>query len=223
MTEPLPLFPAPQDDSGGLTELTLEPFGEAPQLRADAARNRTRLLEVAARLAAEVGVANVTMEAVATGAGVGKGTVFRRFGDRTGLLIALLSHHEQQFQTAFVSGPPPLGPGAPAEERLRAFGAAVIRHEHTHRDLYLAANAEHGRRYAGPAYRFRFAHVCLLLRQAKAEGDIDLVAHALLSYLETALVDHLLTGRGMTPERVEAGWYDLVARHTHAHGRCTGR
>jgi len=223
MTEPLPPLPAPPDDLGGRMDLTLEPFGETPQLRADAARNRSRLLEVAARLSAELGAANVTMEAVAAGAGVGKGTVFRRFGDRTGLLQALLSHHEQQLQAAFLSGLPPLGPGASADERLRAFGSAVIRHEHTHRDLYMAAHAESGRRYTSPPYRLRLAHVCMLLRQAKAPGDIELVAHALLGYLETARVDHLITGRGMTLDRLVAGWYDLVARHADGDGRCTGR
>ncbi|BAC74757.1 TetR family transcriptional regulator [Streptomyces avermitilis] len=221
MTQLLPPFPAPQDDPGGRTDLTLTPGGETPQLRADAARNRSRLLEVAARLAAERGAANVTMEAVACGAGVGKGTVFRRFGDRTGLLEALLDHHEKQLQAAFLTGPPPLGPDAPPVERLRAFGSAVIRREHTHSDLYLAAHAEAARRHTAPPYQLRLTHVCLLLRQARTEGDIELVAHTLLGYLDTILVDHLLTRRGMTLERVEAGWYDLVDRCTGGQSRCS--
>ncbi|MEU6096764.1 TetR/AcrR family transcriptional regulator [Streptomyces sp. NPDC047079] len=222
MTEPFAPFPAPEDDQGGPTDLALRPPGETPQLRADAARNRTRLLEVAARLAAERGIANVTMEDIACGAGVGKGTVFRRFGDRTGLLVELLSHYEQQLQAAFVSGPPPLGPGAPPQERLYAFGSAVIRHEHTHRDFYLEAHIEPGRRRTGPAYRFRLAHVCMLLREARVDGDTELVAHLLLGYLETVLVDHLLTARGMSLERVEAGWRDLIDRYTGRCPRCTG-
>ncbi|MER6126123.1 TetR/AcrR family transcriptional regulator [Streptomyces sp. NPDC001795] len=219
MTEPLPTFPVPQNDHGGPRDLALMPTGGAPQLRADAARNRTRLLEVAARLAGERGIANVTMEDIACGAGVGKGTVFRRFGDRTGLLVELLSHQEEQLQAGFLSGPPPLGPGAPAVERLHAFGSAVIRHERTHRDLYLAAHAEPGRRRASPPYQFRLAHICLLLREARADGDIELVGHTLLGYLETVLVDHLVTTRGMSLERLEAGWRDLVDRFT---GRCPG-
>ncbi|MFD1657322.1 TetR/AcrR family transcriptional regulator [Streptomyces caeni] len=219
MTEPLPPRLVPQDGRGDPMDLALMPTGGTPQLRADAARNRTRLLEVAARLAAERGIANVTMDAIACGAGVGKGTVFRRFGDRTGLLVELLSHHEQQLQAAFLSGPPPLGPGAPPTERLRAFGAAVIRHEHAHRDLYLAAHSEPGRRRTSAADQFRLAHVRILLREARVEGDIELVAHAMLGYLETVLVDHLLSRRGMSLERVEAGWCDLIGRYT---GRCPG-
>ncbi|MEU6368822.1 TetR/AcrR family transcriptional regulator [Streptomyces sp. NPDC046931] len=222
MTEPLSPFSVPQGDVGGPTDLALLPASETPQLRADAARNRTRLLEVAARLAAERGIANVTMEDIACGAGVGKGTVFRRFGDRTGLLVELLSHHEQQLQAAFLSGPPPLGPGAAPTERLHAFGSAVIRHEHAHRDFYLEAHIEPGRRRTSPAYRFRLAHVCMLLREARLDGDNELVSHLLLGYLETVLVDHLLTERGMSLERVDAGWRDLVDRYTGRWSRCTG-
>jgi AcrR family transcriptional regulator len=190
------------------------PVGEPVPLRADAARNRLRLLEAASRLAAEKGVEHLTMDAVAAAAKVGKGTVFRRFGDRTGLLLALLDHEEEQFQAAFLSGPPPLGPGAPAMERLRAFGPAVLRHEETHHALLLASRSDPTRRYLVPAQCLRLSHVAMLLREANAEGDLELHAHTLLAYLDTALIHHLLKRRCMPRERVEAGWYDLVERIT---------
>jgi AcrR family transcriptional regulator len=81
--------------------------------RTDAARNRARLLKAVARLVAERGAEHVTMHEVAEAAGVGKGTLFRRFGDRDGLLPALHGEAEAEFHEAFTSGPPPLGPGAP--------------------------------------------------------------------------------------------------------------
>jgi AcrR family transcriptional regulator len=211
MTEPLPPSPAVHDVSRRV-DLTLCAPEAQPRLRADAARNRTRLLEVAAKLATERGAANVTMEAVACAAQVGKGTVFRRFGDRAGLMLALLDHHEQQLQAAFLTGSPPLGPDAPAAERLRAFGPAVMRHEQANRDLYLAANADLSRHYSSPAYHLRVGHVALLLGQLRADIDTALVAHTLLGSLEITLVEHLLAQRGMTMERLEAGWYELVAR-----------
>ncbi|MFI1727644.1 TetR/AcrR family transcriptional regulator [Streptomyces acidicola] len=213
MTEPLPHLPVSQerDPLDGLMELISTP-DDPPRLRADAARNRTRLLEVAARLAGECGAANLTMDGVATAAEVGKGTVFRRFGDRTGLLIALLDHHERELQSAFLTGPPPLGPDAPPTERLKAFGAAVVRHEHAHRDLYLAARADASRRHTSPATLLRLSHICMLLRRAGARGDIELLAQTLLGYLDITLVDHLMSHRGMTLERLEAGWGDLVGR-----------
>ncbi|MCC9711933.1 TetR/AcrR family transcriptional regulator [Streptomyces sp. MNU76] len=213
MKESLPPFPAPQapDPLDGLLDLT-PAASDQPRLRADAARNRTRLLEVAARLAAECGAANLTMEGVATAAEVGKGTVFRRFGDRFGLLVALLDHHEREFQASFLTGPPPLGPDAPPVERLRAFGAAAIRHEYGHRDLYLAAHADATRRHANPAARLRLSHLCMLLRRAGVQGDIELLAQTLLGYLDINLVDHLVERRGMSLDRLELGWGDLITR-----------
>ena len=65
------------------------------------------------------------MEDVACKAGVGTGTLYRRFGDRAGLALALLDEQTREFQNELIAGPPPLGPGAPASERLRAFGPAT--------------------------------------------------------------------------------------------------
>lgn len=187
--------------------------GAETHLRADAVRNRARLLEAAARLAAERGAAAITMETVAAAAGVGKGTVSRRFGDRNGLLQALLDHAEQQFQEAFLSGPPPLGPDADPATRLRAFGPALLRHERAHLDLYLAAEPAPDRRFAVPAERLRHTHVATLVRALLPDADPELLAHTLLSSVDTVLVDHLLRHR-MSLARVEAGWHDLVDRLT---------
>ncbi|WP_369243955.1 TetR/AcrR family transcriptional regulator [Streptomyces sp. R41] len=216
MSTPLPPFPKRQEpsDEPVLTELATP--GTAPQLRADAARNRARLLEAAARLVEEHGVDKVTMEAVATAASVGKGTVFRRFGDRTGLLMALLDHTEQQFQTAFISGPPPMGPGASPVERLHAFGCRALRNASEQLDLYLAAEPDPSRRFSSAPYRVRFMHVCMLLRQTTPSTDIELVAQTLMSYLDPALIHHLTRQRSMSLERLESGWHDLVDRCTGA-------
>jgi AcrR family transcriptional regulator len=192
---------------------------EGTPLRADAARNRARLLEAAARLVEEQGVAKLTMEGVATAAAVGKGTVFRRFGDRTGLLMALLDHTEQLFQGAFISGPAPLGPGASPVERLHAFGAHALRQASEQLDLYLAAEREATRRFTSAPYRVRFMHVCMLLRRTESGADIELVAQTLMGYLEPALIGHLTRQRGMPLERLESGWRDLVDRSV---GPCTG-
>ncbi|MDX6646530.1 MAG: hypothetical protein QOK40_2257, partial [Miltoncostaeaceae bacterium] len=83
------------------------------QERADAARNRARALEAAARLFDEQGVENVSMDAIAEAACMGKGTLYRRFGDRAGLALALLDERERRLQESILRGPPPLGPGAP--------------------------------------------------------------------------------------------------------------
>lgn len=149
MSALLPPLPGPETPLDGPELLQLGSAEDEPCLRADAARNRARLLDAAARLVAEHGAAGVTMEAVAAAANVGKGTVFRRFGDRTGLLTALLDHSERNFQAAFLGGPPPLGPGSEPAERLRAFGVAYLRRAIEELDLLLAA--EGARTAASPA------------------------------------------------------------------------
>ncbi|MFJ7768348.1 TetR/AcrR family transcriptional regulator [Streptomyces sp. NPDC097107] len=216
MSAALPPFPKPQETAGPpeLLQVGTGTEEDEPCLRADAARNRARLLEAAARLVAEHGAAGVTMEAVAAAASVGKGTVFRRFGDRTGLLMALLDHSEKKFQAALLGGPPPLGPGAPPVERLRAFGCAMLRRSLDEMDLQLAAEPSAERRYTSAPRRFLRGHVALLLRQAVPDGDSELLSHTLLAYLDAALVHHLTEQCGVPPARLQAGWLDLVARVT---------
>ncbi|MFI9803005.1 TetR/AcrR family transcriptional regulator [Streptomyces sp. NPDC052301] len=213
MSRVLPPFP-PQEPPDVPQLLQVGPAPEEPCLRADAARNRARLLDAAARLIAERGVAGVTMEAVAAAAEVGKGTVFRRFGDRTGLLMALLDHSDRQLQADFLGGPPPLGPGAPPLERLRAFGTAVLYRSAERLDLQLAALNEPTRRFSHPAFVALRTHVVMLLRQIVPDADCELLAQTLLASLHPALIHHQTRERGMPLERLEAGWIDLVARVT---------
>ena len=97
---------------------------EAPPVRADAERNREKVLCAAARLFAEHGVENVSMDAIAAAAGVGKGTLFRRFGDRAGLAPAVQSRYETDFQDEIIRGAPPRGPRAPPRARQIAIGGA---------------------------------------------------------------------------------------------------
>ncbi|WP_177235431.1 TetR/AcrR family transcriptional regulator [Streptomyces sp. MUSC 14] len=214
MSAALPPFPTPEEPLDAPQLLQVAPSPEEPCLRADAARNRARLLEAAARLIAEHGVAGVTMEAVAAAAQVGKGTVFRRFGDRTGLLMALLDHSDRQLQADFLGGPPPLGPGAPPLDRLRAFGVAVLYRSAEQLDLQLAAQPEPTRRFSHPAIGARRTHIAMLLRQIVPDADCDLLSQTLLASLDPALIHHQHRQRGMPMARLEAGWTDLVARVT---------
>ncbi|MEU0133739.1 helix-turn-helix domain-containing protein [Streptomyces sp. NPDC006296] len=217
MTAPPSPLPGPPDPGETRTSLTLAAVGEPELLRADAARNRALLLDAASRLLACCGAADLTMESVAAAAGVGKGTVFRRFKDRTGLLIALLDHRESLLQAAFLSGPAPMGPDAPAAERLHAFGPAVLRHERDHHELILASRTDPLRTYTVPAQRLRISHVTLLLREARAAGEPELLAHILLGSIDTPLVHHLTCERGMSVERLEQGWHDLLIRYGVPH------
>ncbi|RNL65513.1 TetR/AcrR family transcriptional regulator [Nocardioides marmoriginsengisoli] len=195
-----------------MTEPELLPIlGQPVPERRDAARNRDALMCAAARLVDSCGVEAVTMDAVAEAAGVGKGTVFRRFGNRAGLMARLLDESEAAFQASVISGPPPLGPDAPPYERLIAFGRARLTSNLANADLLLAASgADTGRSYA--AYSFTATHVRYLLGQLGVRGDIALLATALLAPLEVPILRQQVNIEQMDVERIVAGWEDLVGR-----------
>lgn len=76
-------------------------------LRADARRNRVRLVEAAAALFVERG-ADVPMEEIARRAGVGVGTLYRRFPDRDALVraVAMESFHRVVASARAAAGAP---------------------------------------------------------------------------------------------------------------------
>lgn len=183
--------------------------GEAKPERADARRNRLKVLEAAERLFAEHGVRNVSLDAIAAAAGVGKGTVFRRFGDRAGLAVALLDERERELQERILTGPPPLGPGAPAADRLSAFLDAYVDLLDAHVELLLdSENAATGSRYRVGAYRFWHRHVAVLLEDG--HDDADYLAHALLAPLAADL-HQALRGEGYDLDRIKAGLRTVAA------------
>jgi AcrR family transcriptional regulator len=182
----------------------------APRVRRDAVRNRTALLEACERLVERSGLDGVTMDAVAAEAGVGKGTVFRRFGSREGLMAALLDHTETEWQASVISGPPPLGPGAPPWDRLLAFGHSRIEMTLLHADLIRHAGRAGIRSYA--AYSFAAMHVRYLLTELGVSGDLPLLATALMAPLEASVLDQQVRVEGLDVERVYHGWVDLARR-----------
>jgi len=141
------------------------PLGRPHGDRADAARNREHLLEVAREMVAEHGVAKVTMDGLAERACLGKGTVFRRFGTRAGIFRALLDADDRAFQQDAMSGPPPLGPGAAPVPRLAAYGRARITFLLSHFEIARASLDRNGPAPAGGA-DFTRTHIWMLLRQA---------------------------------------------------------
>ncbi|GAA2160769.1 TetR/AcrR family transcriptional regulator [Actinomadura napierensis] len=172
-----------------------------PKERSDAARNRAAVLEAAARLFAERGVDAVSMDQVAAEAGVGKGTLFRRFGDKAGLAVALLDARERVLQEAILHGPPPLGPEAGDGERLVAFVEAYLDYLLEHLALVrMSETASPGARYRIGAYRFWHRHVAIL---ANGAPDPEYAAHAVLAALSAEHVAALLPELG--EERIRGG------------------
>lgn len=195
-----------------MTSDPLPLIGSQTTERADAARNREKILDAARRLADKRGIENVSMDMLAEAAGVGKGTIFRRFGDRASLALALLDEHVQAFQEAFIRGDPPLGPGAPPIERLRAFGHAMIDLLEEHGDLILVGESGSPcARFRSPPFRAHRAHVTSLLNELDPRLDAEYHADSLLAVLAADQYRHLRHEREMPIERVRAGWDSVVA------------
>jgi AcrR family transcriptional regulator len=183
----------------------------AERERADARRNRERILCATARLIDRVGIDCMSMDDVAAEAGVGKGTLYRRFGDRSSLLRALISEPEQAFQDELIRGLPPLGPGAPPAERLHAFGEGVLKFLDSHA-VYIQAGERlgGGKRYVHPVYAFYRTHVSLLLRQALGDTPhLEYLADALLAPLSAEPFLYHRELRELSVDEICAGWHAL--------------
>jgi AcrR family transcriptional regulator len=197
-------------DPPGPLKLTVLQPSFRPE-RSDAARNRARILRAAEELFATRGVANTSMDDIASCAKVGKGTLYRRFGDRGGLALALLNEREADFQERLVRGPAPLGPGAPAIERLRAFFSALCDLLDGHLDLIVDfETGSAGGRYRAGFYGVYHRHVAFLLSELAPDADAEALAHLLLAPFSGDLYLHLQRGAGIPRARLMAAMEELL-------------
>ncbi|HEX7304657.1 TetR/AcrR family transcriptional regulator, partial [Lentzea sp.] len=163
-----------------------------------------------------LGVDKVTMDGLADRAGLGKGTVFRRFRTRAGIFLALFDEEERRFQERLLSGPAPLGPGAPAAERLVAFGRARLEFlmEHT----ALARAALDPGQPAPIEHSPSLFHVRMLLSEAVPEAARSgALALQLVAALEGPVLLYLrapetTTHPGTVVSDLAASWEDLIER-----------
>jgi AcrR family transcriptional regulator len=186
------------------------PLAGAPCERSDAAANRARILTAARDVLDAEGASGLSMNAVALAAGVGKGTIFRRFGDRDGLTAALLDAHTIELQDAFLAGPPPLGPGAPPGARLEAFMRALVAFQLSHLEIVLAAvRVEAG---SPPVYGTFQIHIRSLLEQIDPECDAPVLSGLLLSAVTPESLARLVRDDGAEAdgERVADGVIALL-------------
>jgi AcrR family transcriptional regulator len=193
-------------------------WGSPPAERADAARNRRLLLATARKILDEQGADKLTMDGLAERAGLGKGTVFRRFGTRAGIFHALLDDDERDFQEQVLAGPPPLGPGAQPLDRLIAYGRARIEFLIGHREIARATLDGRQSVPAGSQTPMSRAHIRFLLGQMHlGAADLDVLATQLTAALDGPLLLYLSSATlaetaPQISERLGHGWADLVQR-----------
>jgi polyketide synthase 12 len=186
--------------------------------RADAVHNRLHLLATAREMLAEVGADRLTMDALAERSGLGKGTVFRRFGTRAGIFQALLDDGERAFQEQVLSGPPPLGPGAAPLERLIAYGRARVGFLMEHREIARAALDGRQPIPAGSQTPVSQMHIRMLLGQIHlGPANLDILAVQLTAALDGPLLLYLSAAdlghaASQVEQRLAQSWKDLVQR-----------
>ncbi|MGW7365378.1 TetR/AcrR family transcriptional regulator [Streptomyces sp. NPDC054841] len=174
--------------------------------RKDAARNRAAALAAADTLFTHCqSPEDVTMADIAAAAGVGKGTLFRAFGDRTGLIRALYEARLEPIRHAVEAGPPPLGPATPPLERVPALLDAVLCFKLDNRHLALALEGT-GTDSPYRTDHYERWHTLLrdLLEQIPGLTSSDFTAHALLAATRADLVEYLAGGKRVPREDMRA-------------------
>ncbi|KJY25829.1 MULTISPECIES: TetR/AcrR family transcriptional regulator [Streptomyces] len=182
--------------------------------RKDAARNRQAVLEAADALFGRCeSPEELTMADIAAAAGVGKGTLFRAFGDRTGLLRALYEARLEPVREAVETGPPPLGPATPPRERVPALLDALLCFKLDNRRLALALE-ETGSSSPYQAGHYDWWHGVLrsALEEVPGMADAGFAAHALLAATRADLVERLAGREGVERERLRAQLAGYAAR-----------
>jgi len=178
--------------------------------RADAVKNRALLLATARRLFEEDGVHAVSMSQIAQAAGVGKGTLYRHFDNKTDLCYALLDTEQRELQESTF-------------ERLRQHGDSctdlrwfldqviqfVMRNDEL---LHGGLESRTGSPLAFPAHAWWRLTIRGLLQQLKIAGDVDYLSDVLYVMVNVETIHFQLHSRGYDYERIRDGVMETCAR-----------
>lgn len=159
-------------------------------------------------------VETVSMDDIAAAAGVGKGTLFRAFGSRDGLLDTLFADRMARLREAVQSGEPPLGPATPPRERVLAVLDAILVFKLENSPLIRAREVARSGVPQTGQYRWMHATLRELIERARSgASDLDAGygAHVLLGALRPDLIDELLAA-GSTPEQIRGAQAVLARR-----------
>lgn len=179
-------------------------------VRADAQRNRTLLLQTAQRLFSDEGVEAVTMSAVAREAGVGKGTLYRHFGDKAALCHALLDEDMRAFQAETLQH---MRISGDAAETLRWFLAAAARYVVDHSDILREVANQGGiEMVQHPAHIWWRQTIHGLLTRLQLDEDVDYLTDVLYVMLDVQTIRFQRRSQHYSLERIVAGLHRIVER-----------
>lgn len=208
--------------SSNLTTLAqLKQTRQEKSERSDATENRRKILAVTERLFAERGIDNVTMTEIAEEAGVGKGTLYRRYQHKGELCLALLEENSAAFQNEILGGFGAEGRATTPLGRLYMFIDRQLDFIEQHHNLlhgaFVSMTEQRGQDlYRGPAYDSFHLIMVVLLKDAIASGecradlDVEYIADALLAPVQIGLYVHQRHLLGFSLDRIKAGMQQLI-------------
>ena len=174
-------------------------------LRADAVRNRTKIL-AAAREQITIHGPEAGMDEIAAAAGVAVGTLYRHFPTKTDLVAAVVAEYVEQVADAADAALKRTTSGARAVEELSVFLERVVEASASDHAVKAAAHAL-GATPGDPDAEHRAgATLADLIRIAQADGDIhpDVTVADLYLLFTTAPTDR--------PSEDRARWLELALR-----------
>jgi AcrR family transcriptional regulator len=197
------------DRRSGLSTEGQDPMPAVRKERADAVRNREMVLAAAGRLLdAADDPAQVSMGDIAAAAGVGKGTLFRGFGDRIGLLQALVEQRSEQSRSELATTESSYHDRSGPVDQVTAILDAILRFKLANRSLMLALeNAGSGSPYRSSTYDRWHSHLAEIVAQVHGPDAADYLAHALLAAVRSDLIEHL---SDQPPQRLRDGIAQLA-------------
>jgi AcrR family transcriptional regulator len=159
-------------------------------LRKDAERNRQRILAAAGELFAEAGL-HVTLDAVAERAGVGVGTVYRRFPHKEALIDALF---EERIDQVAAIAEQACAMDDPWDALVFFFDRAISLHGNDRALKELVFGSAHGRDRVAQARAKIKPIVGRIVARAHAAGelrpDIDITDVPVIQLMLTAVMEY---------------------------------
>ena len=183
--------------------------------RADAAANRALILHTAERLFRERGVENVCMSEIAEAAGVGKGTLYRRYANKGELCLALLDTQMAEFQNAMLTLFNGLSAqGVPYLQQLATFLRSLVEFTDVHSPLLVEvqrAGMLQSVEHLNLPHFWQYMTVSALLKSAERNGelkrelDLEYLGEALLAPVQVDYFRFQRHVRGYPVERIADG------------------
>jgi AcrR family transcriptional regulator len=158
------------------------------------------VLRAAETLFAEASASKVvSMDDIAAAAGVGKGTLFRAFGNRDGLLDALFAARLDPLRAEITRSGSPLGPDAPPAARVIAILDELLTFKLENPQLIKARELTGSSLLQAPHYRWVHNLLRELIEETRSTIDAANYAHVLLGGLRVEVIAELLAS-GRSPE-----------------------